>query len=286
MLARVWGCRGSLPTPGPQTVTYGGNTSCLELRLADGSLVVLDAGTGARFLGDAISGEAPTTIHVLLTHLHLDHIEGLRFFRPLWNPQNRIQIWGPSSPTMSLEKRLAKHFSPPLYPLQISDITSDCTFHDLPEEPWKIGSATFSAATVEHPGPTMGIRIEEDGHVLAYIPDHEPALDSELENTTIDWVSGSTIADGAEVLIHDAQYTTEEYRTRISWGHSSTEDAVTFGRLCGAQKLMLFHHDPYHSDTDLERIGEHARVLWGDNGEGPTLAREGQEIFLGEAPQS
>ena len=133
MKARVWGCRGSLASPGPETVRYGGNTSCLELRLADGTLVVLDAGTGIRMLGVSMAKDPPRRVDLLLTHLHLDHVEGLGFFGPLWDPRTELHIWGPPSPLKPLEDRLATLLSPPLFPVHLQDIPSQPIFHDVPE---------------------------------------------------------------------------------------------------------------------------------------------------------
>jgi len=282
MRARVWGCRGSLAKPGPTTLRYGGNTSCVEVRLSDGSVLVLDAGTGVVDLGTQLAQEAPPKIHLLLTHLHMDHIEGLGFFAPLWNPASVIDVWGPPSPTMSLSERLTRYLSPPLFPVQLSDIPAQITFNDAPDDQWTIGSATIEASPVEHPGPTLGYRITENGRSLAYIPDHEPArVTSSIERSSPDWLPGSSIAAGADVLFHDAQYTLEEYETRVSWGHSCFTDAVTYAGVCDVKKLVLFHHDPSRSDTALEELESRAGSVWGAaNGSGPVLAREGMELEL------
>lgn len=267
--------------PGPTTLRYGGNTSCVEVRLNDGSILVLDAGTGVVELGDLLAREAPPKIHLLLTHLHMDHIEGLGFFAPLWNPSSFIDVWGPPSPTMSLAERLSRYLSPPLFPVQLADIPAQTTFHDVPEGGWTIGSARIEADAVEHPGPTLGYRITEDGRSFAYIPDHEPARVSSIERASPDWLPGASVANQADVLLHDAQYTQEEYSDRISWGHSSFADAVSYAAVCGVGKLVLFHHDPSRSDAALEDLQSTAASMWGrDNGSGPVLAREGMEIDL------
>ena len=281
MRARIWGCRGSMAKPGPTTLRYGGNTSCVEVRLADGSVLILDAGTGIVDLGDVLLRGAPGKIHLLLTHLHMDHIEGLGFFAPLWNPASVIDVWGPPSPTMSLSERLSRYLSPPLFPVQLSDIPAQTTFHDVPDDPWTIGSAQIEAAAVEHPGPTLGYRITEQGRSLAYIPDHEPARVGEIERASPDWLPGATIATDADVLLHDAQYTLDEYADRVSWGHSSFTDAVSYAGMCRARKLVMFHHDPSRSDEALEELQSTAASIWGsDNGSAPVLAREGMEIDL------
>src|SRR3954453_14687032 len=146
MDVRIWGCRGSLAAPGADTVKYGGNTSCVEVRLASGHVLVLDAGTGMRPLGVRLNAESPTEVHILLTHLHLDHLQGLGFFRPLFVPNLDVHIWGPSSPVQHLAERIAMYLSPPLFPVRLEDVPSKLTFHDAPEEPIEIGSATVRAA--------------------------------------------------------------------------------------------------------------------------------------------
>lgn len=278
MRTTVWGCRGSLATPGPETVRFGGNTSCLEVRLDDGTLLVLDAGTGIRPLGLTLVEETEP-IHLLLTHLHLDHLEGLGFFLPIWDRGREVDIWGPPSLLRSLEERIARYLSPPLFPIDLSDIPAEVTFHNVPDEPWEIGGATVAAAPVVHRGPTLGYRIEADGAVLAYIPDHEPALGG-LDGRGPEWTSGGGVALGADVLLHDSQYFEPEYVERVGWGHSSVADALMFARLLAVERLLLFHHDPLHTDDDLDDLGARALELWGGEGPTPELAREGMTIEL------
>jgi phosphoribosyl 1,2-cyclic phosphodiesterase len=280
MQARIWGCRGSLATPGPKTIEYGGNTSCVEVRLGDGTLVVLDAGTGIRELGVILGRERGQKIHLCLTHLHLDHIEGLGHFAPIWQADTELHIWGPPSALRSIEERVARYFSPPLFPMQLSDVPARTVFHDVPAEPWTIGSARLTAERVFHPGPTLGYRIEENGSALAYIPDHEPALGLQLDALSSDWISGFGRARGADVQFHDSQYSEEEYPPRVGWGHSSIADSVLFAGIAEARRLVLFHHDPLHADDDLETLRERACELWGESGEPPALAYEGMEVAL------
>jgi phosphoribosyl 1,2-cyclic phosphodiesterase len=283
MELRVWGCRGSLASPGPETVRCGGNTSCVEVILADGTVLVLDAGTGARALGLELAGRTTQQVHLLLTHLHLDHLEGLGFFLPIWDPGNEVHIWGPSSPLRSLDARIARYLSPPLFPIQLGDIPAQLVFHDVPDEPWQIGGASIAAAPVTHPGPTVGYRIEENGASVAYIPDHEPALGADLVELTPDWISGWAIARDVDVLLHDAQYFESEYAERVGWGHSSVADAVTFARRAGVEELVLFHHDPLHTDDDLAELEAQARSLWNADGNAPSLAREGETLTVSSA---
>jgi phosphoribosyl 1,2-cyclic phosphodiesterase len=278
--ARIWGCRGSLAAPGPETVRYGGNTSCVEVRLDDDTLIILDAGTGIRPLGLTLRQELPRTIHVFLTHLHLDHLEGLGFFSPLWVPDVDLHIWGPPSPLRSLERRIARYLSPPLFPIHLADTPSQPRFHDVPDEDWKIGPALIRARPVSHRGPTVGYRIAENGQTLAYIPDHEPALGVDLRAVEPEWVSGHAVSQGADVLFHDSQYTEDEYRERIGWGHSSVVHVVTFAEISDVRQLVMFHHDPLHTDDMLEGLLTQARGLWNGNGSAPILAHEGLELDL------
>jgi phosphoribosyl 1,2-cyclic phosphodiesterase len=274
---RIWGCRGSLAAPGPATVRYGGNTSCVEVSTETGTRIVLDAGTGIRALGAAFDGREDEPVNLLLTHLHLDHLEGLGFFAPLWTAGRQIFIWGPPSPLRALRDRVARYFSPPLFPVDLGDIPCQVVFADATPEPWAIGDVTVHAHAVQHPGPTVAYRLEQNGRTLAYFPDHEPAVGLPLDSLDDTWLSGFAAAEGADVLLHDAQYTDEEYAIRAGWGHSSLSDAITFSRRVGARRIALFHHDPSHADEQLDEIGERA----GELTEGrAALAYEGMEFDI------
>jgi len=274
----IWGCRGSLPTPGPSTVRYGGNTSCLEVLLENGTVLVLDAGTGIRPLGVELLERGVRNIHILLTHLHLDHLEGLRYFAPLFDERAKLEIWGPRSPLFSLRQRIVRSFSPPLFPIDVRRVPAQVGFHDVPRHPWTIDGAVLSAELVAHPGPTLGFRVESGTSSVAYLPDHEPALGGPIAHRSRDWVSGSSLAEDADVLLHDAQFSEGEYDERIGWGHSSVGDAVAFARSSGARRLLLFHHDPSHSDDVLEQMQAQARDIATGEDEAPALAREGMVV--------
>jgi phosphoribosyl 1,2-cyclic phosphodiesterase len=261
----LWGTRGSIPAPGPETIRYGGNTSCVGVTLEDGSLLVLDAGSGIRSLGLALA-EEPSRLHILLTHLHLDHIQGLVFFAPAFRPQTELVIWGPASPGASLRDRIARYVSAPLSPVEVRELPCDVSFRHCPEAEWEIGSARVRAASVTHRGPTLGYRIEEGEASLTYIPDHEPGLGVDLDRLEEDWISGFALARETSLLIHDGQYTDEEYRAHLGWGHSATGHALAFARRTGARRTVLFHHDPLHSDEFLDRLGERARSEWSAQG--------------------
>ena len=177
------------------------------------------------------SDDGATRIDILLSHLHLDHLQGLGFFRPLFVSGREIHIWGPPSPVQSLADRISMYLSPPLFPVRLADIPAHLEFHDAPEEPITIGSLIVGASLVTHQGPTVGYRIEDRGRSLVYLPDHEPGLAGGLMARPVEWVSGYHLAHRADVLLHDAQYGDGEYPNHIGWGHSAIAARC---RLCRA----------------------------------------------------
>ncbi len=286
MRVKVWGARGSVPAPGPQMNRYGGNTSCVQVTLAGGDELILDAGTGIRNLGLGLSKRA--RIHILLTHLHLDHIQGLMFFPPCFQAESEITIWGPASPEASLENRVARYISAPLSPVEVRELPCSVSFRDTPASQWELGGATIRAEAVTHRGPTLGYRISDGETTLAYIPDHEPALGAPLAGLDPEWISGFDLARDADLLIHDCQYADDEYPGHVGWGHSRLTDTLTFARRVDARRLLLFHHDPLHSDEFLDRFAVAARREWGELGGAERhleLAREGAELEIEAAPQ-
>jgi phosphoribosyl 1,2-cyclic phosphodiesterase len=283
MRARVWGCRGSLAAPGEATVRYGGNTSCIEVQLESGHVLVLDAGTGMRPLGTEMNAAGASEVHVLLTHLHLDHLQGLGFFQPLFRHGTDVHIWGPPSPVQTLAERIAIYLSPPLFPVRLSDVGARVTFHDAPEDGATIGSAVIRGGPVTHQGPTVGYRIEEGTRSLAYLPDHEPALGGNLAAQPDHWMSGYGVVRDVDVLFHDAQYLDEEYPHHVGWGHSAIGHALEFAHRSRVGRLVLFHHDPYHTDADLEALLDGARRTIEAPDDWVTLAYEGMSVELDDA---
>ena len=291
MKLQVWGARGSIPAPGPETTRYGGNTSCVQVTLDDGSTFVLDAGTGIRSLGLALTEPASTEqpLNILLTHLHLDHIQGLMFFAPMFNPRSEIVVWGPASQEASLEDRIARYISAPLSPVEVRELPCHPSFREMETTEWTMGSATVRAASVSHRGPTLGYRIEADGVALCYIPDHEPGLGASLPDLDEEWISGFELARGATLLIHDCQYTDAEYPKHVGWGHSPVSDTLAFAHRTGAERLLLFHHDPLHSDAFLDElageVGERLSDL-GRPADWAGFATERQEIEPAPRPSA
>lgn len=277
MRVTFWGTRGSIASAGPATQRYGGNTACVQVVGRDGTCVVLDAGTGIRGLASALPADM-RRIDILLSHLHMDHIQGLGFFAPLFRPDLEAHIWGPPSATLDLRARLSRYLSPPLFPVRLRDLASRVEFHNAQEEPIAIGGLEVAAAPIIHPGPTVGYRIREHGASMAYLPDHEPALGAGEFPGAPEWTSGYDLAAGVDLLVHDAQYLPAERSSRIGWGHSSTTEAAGFARLTGVSRLACFHHDPGHDDAEVDRLV--ASVAARAPGIDVTGAMEGSTIEL------
>jgi phosphoribosyl 1,2-cyclic phosphodiesterase len=274
-----WGTRGSLPTPGPETVQFGGNTSCVQVLGDQGTVLVLDAGSGLRRLGTALP-KTISRVDLLLSHLHMDHIQGLGFFLPLYDPGKEVHLWGPASTTLDLRSRLNRYLSPPLFPVHLRDLPCKLFFHNVPSAEVEIGEFRVSSWLLCHPGPTVGYRISDGKQALAYIPDHEPVLGLRTWTESPDWVSGFSCAREVDLLIHDAQYNSQEYAQRMGWGHSSISDTIHFARLSGVKHLVAFHHDPSHDDAFLAKmIAEATDRL--QPGFPVSTAAEGAEIGLG-----
>jgi phosphoribosyl 1,2-cyclic phosphodiesterase len=253
MKVRFWGTRGSLATPGHDTLRYGGNTSCAQITGDEGTVLVLDAGTGIREMTKTFSPKL-RRVDVLLSHLHMDHIQGLGFFYALYNPEMEVHIWGPATPTLDLRARLMRYLSPPLFPVHLRDLPCKLHIHDGSHMQAEIGEFKVSSWQVCHPGATVGYRIEGPQGTVAYMPDHEPVLGAVRFLPDREWISGISVADGVDMLIHDSQYSDEEYANRIGWGHSSMKQAMEFTKIAEAKMLVPFHHDPTHKDAELEAM--------------------------------
>jgi ribonuclease BN (tRNA processing enzyme) len=269
----LWGTRGSVARAGRGTVRYGGDTACVQVNDADGRVVILDGGSGLLHCTNRL-GEGTVRVDILLTHLHMDHIQGLGFFYPLRSPDVETHIWGPATRAAPLSDRLARYLSPPLFPVRLRDLAAN-HIHDVLPGTFTVGSFAVTADYVCHPGPTLGFRLVEKGKTLVYLPDHEPALGHRSFPGDPTWTSGADLARDADVLIHDTQYTDDEYVRRVGWGHSTLAHAVGFARQSGVRELVTFHHDPEHGDDLLDELhraaGEGAgsvRITPGLGGEG------------------
>ena len=272
-----WGTRGSIASAGAATQRYGGNTAAVQVTGRDGTVLVLDAGTGIREITGSLS---PTLrrIDIFLSHLHMDHIQGLGFFAPMFMPSLDVHLWGPPSATLDLRRRLTRYLSPPLFPIRLRDLSSHVALHNAPDRPVRIGGFEITAAEVIHPGPTVGYRIRENGASMAYIPDHEPALGNPAFPDEAPWTSGHELAKDVDLLIHDVQYFPDERKARIGWGHCATTEAAAFAQQARVKRLVAFHHDPAHDDATLDRLV--AEVADAATGVEVTGAREGETISI------
>jgi ribonuclease BN (tRNA processing enzyme) len=217
-------------------------------------------------------------VDLLLTHLHMDHIIGLGFFAPLFRRNLDVHIWGPGSTTLVLRERLARYLSPPLFPVRLRDLPCRLSLHDVPLGTFEVPDMQVSAALVCHPGPTVGYRLEDGRGTLVYLPDHEPALGTRRFPENERWTSGYALAADADMLIHDSQYSDDEYNAHVGWGHSSIAHAIAFAELTSADHLVAFHHDPSHDDVRLDALYE--RVLRKARGLLISTAREGMTFAL------
>lgn len=251
MKINLCGVRGSIPTTAPENQFYGGQTSC-TLVAEDDELLVLDAGSGIQAFN---TKDIPRNkrVDVLLTHLHLDHIQGLGFFRPLFTPDLEVHIWGPAS-TQSLHSRISRYLSPPLFPVLVRELPCKLTLHEVGNSSFEIGHFKIQSSYVIHPGPTLGFRVQGNESAFAYIPDHEPALGRHGISKDTRWTSGFDIALDADLIYHDGQYTDQEYAARKGWGHSSMGDVLQFAAITGVRHLLIGHHDPARPDTQLTEI--------------------------------
>ena len=291
MKVTFWGTRGSLAKPGPGTVRYGGNTSCVQVETDAGTLVVLDCGTGAHALGqELMQREQPVNGHILISHTHWDHIQGLPFFMPLFVPGNHWDIYGPRGLGDSLEGTLAGQMQYDYFPVTLDALRADVCYHDLVEGALEIAEVEVRTRYLNHPALTLGFRLEVDGATLAYICDHEPH--ARYLATHAGELAGEDLAHadflrGADLVIHDAQYTQGEYPAKAGWGHSTADYAVRICRAAGVRRLALTHHDPLHDDDALDRMMD--ALVANLDGESSELdlfaAREGHVLELVGPPE-
>jgi CheY-like chemotaxis protein len=271
MRVRFWGTRGSIATPGPGTVRFGGNTSCVEVTTDAGACFIFDCGTGARPLGAELMARTPKPISavILLSHTHWDHIQGFPFFAPLFVRENQITVCGPEGSGHSLAEVLSGQMEFTYFPVEISQLPATITFRELGEGTHEIGGARIVAQYLHHPAMALGYRIEADGAAVVYLCDHEPFSETLWHDHPTSSHAESIVHEGdrrharfmagAGLVIHDAQYTPEEYPSRKNWGHSTYEYAVGLAAAAGVRHLALTHHDPTHDDAFVETIEKRAR---------------------------
>lgn len=280
MRITFWGVRGSIPSPGPDTVGVGGNTSCVEVR-AGNLLLVFDGGTGLRLLGKTLLKEMPITAHLFFSHVHWDHIQGFPFFDPAFVPGNVIHLYGGNNVSRTLEETLAGQMDHPSFPVHLTDMGAKMHFHDVLEDQvleLDAGDGTkakISSARGNHPNGVWAYRVDHGGKSVMYATDteHYAVVDPKL----------AKLAKGVDVLIYDSQYTPEEYSgtagsggSKVGWGHSTFDEAVKLTKVAGAKRLVLYHHDPMQSDAAVLEKERRARELF----PACEAAREGLEIEL------
>ncbi|MBF2090348.1 MAG: MBL fold metallo-hydrolase [Synechococcales cyanobacterium K44_A2020_017] len=251
-IVRFWGVRGSIACPGPETVRYGGNTSCVEMQVA-GHRIVFDGGTGLRVLGQELMSQIPVEVNLFFTHSHWDHIQGFPFFTPAFVKGNRFNIYGAVAPNGStIEQRLNDQMLHPNFPVPLQIMGSQMSFCDLEVgEAVQIGDVLVENALLNHPGEAVGYRVNWNGYAAAYITDTEHYTDRLDENVM--W-----LARDADVMIYDSTYTDDEYysekSSKVGWGHSTWQEAVKVAKAANVKKLVIFHHDPLHCDQFMDGI--------------------------------
>jgi len=283
MQVRFWGTRGSIAAPGPNTARFGGNTSCVQVRASDGTVIILDCGTGARELGLHLAQTLPQPIrlHLFIGHTHWDHIQGFPFFVPAFLPGSELNIYAPLGFQRGLEEAMAGQMEYSYFPVKMRDLRSRIHFTELDEGFFRVGGVLVETQFLNHTAPTIAYRMTSDGATIAYATDHEPFWNA---SGRVSQHPGDerhiAFLKGANLVIHDAQYTDAEYRDKVGWGHSSIEYAVDVALAAGVERLVLFHHDPAHDDTTMERIEAMARDHVGRRGQALDVlaAREGLEL--------
>jgi phosphoribosyl 1,2-cyclic phosphodiesterase len=257
-----FGVRGSCPCSSDQQRRYGGNTSCVLVEVAGEPPLILDMGTGLRALGhhlvaDLVPTGRPMRGNCLLTHLHYDHILGTPFFPPMRDPGALLEIYGPSQADASLQVTMASMVKPPFFPVHMSDFRGELRYHDLKgNDEFQLGGISVKVRTIPHIGNTLGFRLEVDGAIVAYLPDHQAPVDRATVSPEV-----LELCEGADLMIHDAQYTEEEFVELFDWGHSTPAYAVHIATEAGVRRLDMFHHDPGHTDRQIDAMLRTARQV-------------------------
>ena len=293
LTVRFWGTRGGIPTPGPETIRYGGNTPCVEVRVGDTN-IIFDAGTGVRGLGlDILEREGPFVGHLFIGHCHWDHIQGFPFFAPAYVPGNQLTVYGSQGSGRGIREVLEGQMAHDFFPVEIKEMGADVQFIDLEQGSFDIDDCTITTLHLNHPGLSMAVRVDHDGRSVAYSSDSEPfreilgrqnfpsdspmaAYIDELDERVVEF------ARGADLLIMDGQYTADEYPAKLGWGHASMNDAAEVGRRAEVKRVAVYHHDPLHDDDYLDTQRDRLQAMLTEAGSSTEVvfAAEGLELEL------
>lgn len=282
--ATCWGTRGSIPSPGPATVRYGGNTSCLEVRTARDGCFIFDAGTGIRVLGRRLAGgPAPVRAELFLSHFHWDHIQGVPFFAPLYDPRTSLRIHGASQNGVDIQTLFARQMTPTYFPIPYEALAATLEYVSLEDGAWLQDEVEVAAMRMRHPGNTYGFRIRAGGGAIAYIPDNELvgasyAVGEEWYGELVEFLRG------VDLLFHDAMFTDAEYPQREGWGHSTFRQTIRLAEAAGVRRLFFFHHAPERTDAELDAVLEELRDELARRASPLELAiaAEGEELLVQE----
>lgn len=279
MIIRCWGARGSIPVSGKQYLLYGGNTTCLEIRTKNDDILIVDAGSGIRELGNFLLAEKRYKYTILMTHAHWDHLMGFPFFKPIYSRKTSINVWGCPFAQISLKEMLSRIMMPPNFPVNFDAINASISYLDTCTDSYRLSSMTITPIALSHPNQGSGYKFEEDGKCFVFLTDNELGFRHE---GGLDYQDYLNFSRGADLLIHDAEYTEEEYKKTRGWGHSLYKDALRLALEAGVKKLGLFHHNQERFDAAVEAmIGEcQKEIARHGNGLECFALRQGTELTL------
>jgi phosphoribosyl 1,2-cyclic phosphodiesterase len=272
-----YGVRGSTPCSCDANRRYGGNTACVSLDAPGSPPVVFDLGTGLRFWGNRFPVGTPFNGHALVTHLHWDHVQGLPFFGPALRPGTTLDIYAPRPESKTLEEAFDEFMAPPYFPVRVADLPGDLRFHPVGDDEFNVGELRVTSRLVPHIGPTLGYRVEHGSASVAYVSDHQQPLDGSFDVPP----AVLELCDGVDLLIHDAQYTVDEFTEKPHWGHCSVDFSLEVAARAGARRLALFHHDPEHDDATIDALVRATAAKGEARGVEVVAASEGAKLSLG-----